>query len=175
MPEERKAKQQINEAKLLEEIKPQINEAKLLEVQEIIERAAELIEDKDCDTDEYAKKELSELQKRLRILTGKKQFDIRNVYGYWAYTDLETRAAQLLMQEPQRCGLSDEALQALIQYIFDSGALEKEAEHHYWYDFLELETGIDGVMNFLLDFNEKGELIYAPIDTVMERIRESRK
>lgn len=153
----------------------QIDEAKLQEVQEIIERAAELIENKDCDTDKHAKKELSGLQKRLRILTGKKQFDIRNVYGYWAYTDLETIAAKLLMQEPQRQGLSDEALQELIQSIFASGDLKKEARYYYWCDFLELETGIDGVMNFLLDFNEKGALTYAPIDTVMERIRESRK
>lgn len=79
------------------------------------------------------------------------------------------------MQEPQRYGLSDEALQALIQSIFASGDLKKEAGYDYWYDFLELETGIDGVMNFLFDFNENGALTYAPIDTVMERIRENRK
>lgn len=152
----------------------EIDESKLLEVQEIVERAAALMENKDCDTDKEAKKELSKLQKRLRILTGKNQFDIRQIYGYWAYTDLETIAANLLMPELQRYGLSDEALQALIQSIFASGDLKKEARFHYWYDFLELETGIEGVMDYLFEFNEQGELTYAPIDTVMEKIRQNR-
>lgn len=154
---------------------PNIDEAKLPEVMGIIEKAAGIMEEKDFNTNMEAKKALLELQKRLRTVTGKKHFDIKQIYAYWSYSDLETVATKLLMKEPQRVGLSDEALKKLILLIFDSGDLEKEAGFDYWYDFLELETGIEGVMDYLLCTDEKGNITYEVVDTIMERIRQNRE
>lgn len=154
---------------------PNIDEAKLPEVMEIIEKAAGIMEEKDFNTNMEAKKALLELQKRLRTVTGKKHFDIKQIYAYWSYSDLETVATKLLMKEPQRVGLSDEALKKLILLIFDSGDLEKEAGFDYWYDFLELETGIEGVMDYLFCTDEKGNITYEVVDTIMERIRQNRE
>ena len=154
---------------------PNIDEAKLPEVMEIIEKAAGIMEEKDFNTNMEVKKVLLELQKRLRVLTGKKHFDIKQIYAYWSYSDLETVATKLLMKEPQRVGLSDEALKKLILLIFDSGDLEKEAGFDYWYDFLELETGIEGVMDYLFCTDEKGNITYEVVDTIMERIRQNRE
>ncbi len=41
----------------------------------------------------------------------------------------------------------------------------------FWTDFLEMETGIDEVMDYLFNENDKGEIVYASVDEVMERIR----
>lgn len=150
-------------------------EEKLSEVMEIIEKAASIMEENDFNTNKKVRKELSELQKRLRTLIGKKQFDIKQVYAYWSYSDLETVATKLLMKEPQKCGLSDEALENLILSIFASGDLEKEASYDYWYDFLELETGIEGVMDYLFCTDDKGNIVYESIDTIMEHIRQNRE
>ena len=148
---------------------------KLSEVMEMIEKAAAIMEERDMETDKSAKKEIAELQNRIRTLTGKKQFDIKQIYGYWAYSDLETIATKLLMKEPQNYGLSDAALKNLILSIFASGDLTKEACFDYWYDFLELETGIEDVMDYLFCEDEKGEIVYAPIDVIMEQISQNRQ
>lgn len=152
-----------------------IEEEKLCEVMEIIEKAATLMEENDLETDKEVRKEILELQKRIRTLTGKKQFDINQIYGYWAYSDLETIATKLLMKEPQKLGLSDEALKNLIISIFDSDVLEKLASFDYWCDFLELETGIEGVMDYLFCEGENGNIVYAHIDMVMEQICRNRE
>ena len=75
------------------------------------------------------------------------------------------------MQEPFKAGLPEEALRELITEIFRSGDLEKEALLDFWTDFLEIETGIDEVMDYLFTENDKGEIAYAPVEEVMERIR----
>lgn len=152
-----------------------VADEKLSEVMVIIEKAATIMEERDLENDKLAKMEILELQKRIRTLTGKKKFDIKQIYGYWAYSDLETIATKLLMKEPQKYGLSDEALKNLIVSILASGDLEKEAYFDYWYDFLELETGIDGVMDYLFYEDEKGDIAYAPIDMIMEHISQNKE
>lgn len=151
-----------------------IDETKLPEAMKIIDRAASIMEERDYDTDPEAKEKLITLQNELRELTGKENYDIEEVNGYWSYTSLETKAAEALMQEPFRAGLPEEALRELIVEIFRSGDLEKEALIDYWTDFLEIETGIDEVMDYLFTEDDKGEIIYAPIDEIMERIREGK-
>lgn len=74
------------------------------------------------------------------------------------------------MQKPFRVGLPEEALRELITEIFQSGDLKKEASLDFWMDFLQIETGIDEVMGYLFTENDKGEIVYAPVDEVMERI-----
>ena len=54
-----------------------IDETKLPVVMEIIEKAALLMDEKDCDSDKEAKKELGQLQKNLREVTGNKKIKIR--------------------------------------------------------------------------------------------------
>lgn len=55
-----------------------IDETKLPAVMEIIDKSAVLMEEKDCDSDEEAKKELEQLQKNLREITGNKKIEDRN-------------------------------------------------------------------------------------------------
>lgn len=150
------------------------DEAKLPEVMRIIDRAAGLMEECDCDADPRAREELAALQNELRQLTGKENYDITEVNVYWSYTSLETKAAQALMREPAQAGLPEEALKELITEIFRSGDMEKEALLDYWTEFLELETGIEDVMAVLFTQNEQGEIVYAPVDEVMERIRQAK-
>lgn len=69
-----------------------IDESRLSDVMEIIDKAINLMESENFGLDKQANKELAVLQKELRALTGNKKIDIKNYYGYWAYTDLETVA-----------------------------------------------------------------------------------
>lgn len=151
-----------------------IDETKLQETMRIIDRAASIMEGWNDDTAPKAEEELAALQNELRELTGKKNYDIEEVKEYWSYTSLEAKATEALMQEPFRAGLPEEALRELITEIFRSGDLEKEALLDFWTEFLEMETGIEEVMDYLFIENDKGEIVYAPIDQVMERIREGR-
>lgn len=151
-----------------------IDDTKLPEVMRIIERAAEIMEERDCDADLQGKEELMVLQGELRELTGKEDFDIEDVSAYWSYTSLEARATEALMPEPHRCGLPEEALRELITEIFRSGDLEKEALFDYWMGFLEAETGIEDVMGYLFRKNDEGDVGYASVDEVMERIRQGK-
>lgn len=114
------------------------------------------------------------MQNELRELTGKENYDIEEVNEYWFYTSLETKATKALMQEPVRVGLSEEALRELITEIFRLGDLEKEALFDFWMDFLEIETGIDEVMDYLFTQNDEEEIVYAPIDEVIERIQKEK-
>lgn len=151
-----------------------IDNSKLLNVMEIIKKANSLLED-ECDTNPDIIKELNLLQKRLREITGKKDYDIKNVYGYWAYTDLESKASEVLLGEPERLGLPDEKLSKLILEILKSGDLEKETTMWYWFDFLDKEIGVESASDCLFDRNEDGKMVYAPIETIMDRIKKMRK
>ena len=151
-----------------------IDETKLPEAMRIIDRAAHIMEECDYNTDPKAQEKLIALQNELRELTGKEDYDIEEVNEYWSYTSLETKATEALMQEPFRAGLPEEALRELITEIFRSGDLEKETLLDFWTDFLEIETGIDEVMDYLFTENDKGEIVYAPVDEVMERIRKGK-
>lgn len=62
-----------------------IDETKLPAVMEIIEKAALLMDEKDCDSDKEAKKELGELQKNLREITENKKIKINIFQAYWSY------------------------------------------------------------------------------------------
>lgn len=154
--------------------KTKIDETKLPEAMRIIDKAASIMEECDNDTDPNVREQLIALQNELRDLTGKENYDIEEVNEYWSYTSLETKAAEALMQEPFRVGLPEEALRELITEIFRSGDLEKEALFDFWMKFLEIETGIDGVMDYLFTQSDKGEIVYAPIDEVVERIQKGK-
>lgn len=151
-----------------------IDKTKLPEAMRIIDRAASIMEECDYDTDPKAQEKLTALQNELRELTGKENYDIEEVKEYWSYTSLKTKAAEALMPKPLRYGLSEEEMRELITEIFRSGELEKEAQLDFWTDFLETETGIDEVMDYLFTENDKGKIVYAPVDKVMERIREGK-
>ena len=100
---------------------PEIDESKLPEVMEIIDAAASLMEEKDCDQDAAAKKELDALQKRLREITGKKNLLITEYNAYWSYTSLETVARNAMHLPPQKSGMTDEQLTELIRSAWSDG------------------------------------------------------
>lgn len=80
---------------------PEIDETKLPEVMELIDKAAQFIEEKDCKKDKEAKSELKDLQNRLCDVTGNKKIEISNYQAYWSYTTLETVARMALCGKPQ--------------------------------------------------------------------------
>ncbi len=151
-----------------------IDETKLSEVMSMIKRAAQIMEEMNTDIDEKAKEELGVIEKNLRKLTGKENFDIVEVNAYWSYTSLETVAELALMQKPQRLGLSEQVLGELIEELFASKLLEREAMLDYWTDFFEIETQIEDVMDYFFNMDDKGEVGYASVDEIMERIRQGK-
>lgn len=79
---------------------PDIDETKLSETMRIIEAAAELMAEKDCEEDVGAKKTLEKLQQELRLITGNKKINISDYQRYWSAVELETVAKGALMCEP---------------------------------------------------------------------------
>ena len=59
-----------------------IDETKLPAVMELIEKAAALMAEKDCEDDKDAKRELADLQKDLRELSGNKKLQIKDFQRY---------------------------------------------------------------------------------------------
>lgn len=67
--------------------KTDFDETKIPPVMEMIEKAAELMEEKDCEGDGDAKRNLAELQRKLREATGNKKLQIKSFQRYWNYTE----------------------------------------------------------------------------------------
>lgn len=78
------------------------NDKSLKEVMELIDKAADLMEN-GADEDSP---ELREVQSRLRELTGKSDLDVSEFREYWGWTSLEALAETILMPEPEKSGLS---------------------------------------------------------------------
>lgn len=129
---------------------PEIDETKLPEVMELIDKAANLIEQKDCKADKSAKHELEDLQKRLRDITGNKKTKISNYQAYWAYTDLETAARTALLHKPQKSNLTDEKLETMIRTIMKVDFKQDiEATINYFFEVLKVETGLDNITDYI--------------------------
>ena len=140
-----------------------------------MDKAATLMEENyDFLTDEEVKKELDSLQAKLQNIL-EKDFDIVEVNEYWSYTDLETIARKALMNKPQKYGLTDDALRELIIKILASGELETESTMDYWFEFLDVETGIEDAADCLFCENDKGDIEFAPIDTIMKQLAIAKK
>ena len=139
-----------------------IDETKLPAVMEIIEKAALLMDEKDCDSDKEAKKELGELQKNLREITENKKIKINIFQAYWSYTDLETTARRALMPPPMKSNLSNEQLKEIVLHILKFG----EGERDWWLEYLEINTGLDNLTDYIF----YPDLISLDFDATLEQI-----
>lgn len=148
-----------------------IDETKLPAVMEIIEKTALLMDEKDCDSDKEAKKELGQLQKNLREVTGNKKIKINIFQAYWSYTDLETIARRALMSPPMKSNLTNEQLKEIVLHITDF----EEDEMDWWLEYLEINTGLDNLTDYIFYPNFFGLELDAALEQIADKIIEDRK
>ena len=96
---------------------PKVDVSKIPEVKELIEKAASVMAEKD-DSDPAVKRELEDLQNKLREITGNKKLKITEFQRYWAYTSLETMAKKALMLPPEKCDVTDDQIREIVLYAF---------------------------------------------------------
>lgn len=153
---------------------PEIDEAKLQEAMKIIDTAASLMEEKDCETDAAAGKELDALQEQLREITGNKKLQIMEYNAYWSYTSLETVARNAMHQPPKKCGMTDGQLTELIRRIceldFDVPQNALEATNDYFLEVLEIETGLSDITDYIYYPEEVGLKPDAGLDEITAKI-----
>ena len=153
--------------------KPEIDETKLPEVMEMLERAVSLMEEKDCERDKEAQKELKDLQARLRDITGNKKIKISDYRHYQSYTKLETVARRAMYLPPQKSNLTDEQIAEIIRAI--ANVEVGEAEMDYFLDVLEVETGLDDISDYIFYPDLKGLDMQASVDEIIEKVMEDKK
>lgn len=158
---------------------PEIDESKLPEVMKIIDTAANLMAEKDCETDMVAKQELNTLQKQLIEVTGNPQINIRDYRRYWAATNLETVGRSALYLPPKKTGLTDAQLTELIRRIseldFDVPKNALEATNDYFLEVLEVETGLDNITDYIYWPEEAGLAPDASLDEITAKILTDKK
>ncbi len=163
--------------------KPFIDKTKLPEVMDIIGQAASLMEEKDCNNDDKAKKELSVFQKRLGDITGNKEINITDFREYWGYTSLEEIAYSALMPPPPRKKLNDSQILEIILNILpdnngdetSSKAITSEAEMDYWIKYLTVNTGLENLSDYIFYPDLAGLGRDASIREIADKIIADRK
>lgn len=115
-----------------------IDESRLPAVMEMIEKAASLMEEEARGGSQEAKRELEQLQKELREVSGNRKLKIENFQRYWGYTDLETAARKALVSPPPKRPLTNEQLREIVLHILE----RDEAEMDRWLTYLEINTGL---------------------------------
>ena len=125
--------------------KPIIDETKLSETMRIIEKAAELMAEKDCDGDIDAKTALEKLQQELRMITDNKEINIKDYERYWSAVDLKTVAEGALMPVPEKEDLSDAQIKEIVVNILDYS----EADMTWWLNYLKVNTGLDNISDYI--------------------------
>lgn len=143
-----------------------IDETKLPEIMDIIEKAASLMEEKDCEGDHKAKKELEQLQKKLREISGNSGIEIRNFREYWGYTDVETVARKALMMPPVREHVTDDEIKEIVLNILK----HSEAEMDWWLQYLEINTGLSNLSDYIFYPNLVGLDGQAELDEIADKI-----
>ncbi len=124
---------------------PVVDPAKLPKVMEIISEANSLMTEKDCRKDEAAKKDLEELEHKLREITGNRKINIRDFWRYDEAVSLETAARGALMPPPEREDAADEQLREIILHILE----HEEAEMDWWLEYLEVNTGLANLTDYI--------------------------
>ena len=151
---------------------PFFAETKLPETMKIISDADSLMTEKDCENNEVAKKELEELQNKLREITGKPQILIKDFWRYDAVTDLETIAKSALMCTPEKEDLTDEQLKEIVLNIMDH---DDEAEEDWWLKYLEVNTGLDNLTDYIFYPDLIGLDENSSLEQIADKIIEDRK
>lgn len=106
--------------------KNDIDETKIPAVKEIIKKATELMEERDCGSDRDAKRNLLEYQRELREITGNKKLQIKEFQRYWSYTNLETMARKALMAPPLKNELTDAQIKEIVLNILNHNEAEMD-------------------------------------------------
>lgn len=122
-----------------------MDETKLPKVMEMIKKAAALMEEKDCKNDGEAKKELEELQKQLREISGNPRTEVWDFREYWEYTDLETVARKALMTPPVKEDVTDDEIKEIVLTLLS----HNEAEMDWWLAYLEVNTGLYNLSDYI--------------------------
>ena len=125
--------------------KPSIDETKLSKTMRIIEEAAELMAEKDCEEDVEAKKVLKKLQQELRLITGNKKINIKDYQRYWSAVDLTTVAKGALMSEPVKEDVTDVQIKEIVVNILN----HNEAEMNWWFEYLKVNTGLENITDYV--------------------------
>lgn len=148
---------------------PTLDKVKLKEVEDIIEEINHLVIDENCDEESL---ELQAMTIKLREVTGKDDLSILPFMYYSSYTTLEDAAITALMPTPQKMGLSKEEIKELIGKIINAEILELygEAMNDYFVEVLELETGLDNILDYLYNPTEIGLDRDASVEDIIEKI-----
>jgi len=150
---------------------PTIDETKLKETMRIIEEAAELMAENDCEEDAEAKRALKKLQQELRLTTGNKKINIKNYQRYWSAVDLTTVAKGALMSEPVKEDVSDAQIKEIVINILN----HNEAEMSWWFKFLKVNTGLENITDYIFYPDFFGMDANASLEEIADRIIEDRK
>ena len=150
---------------------PKVDVSKIPEVMELIEKAASVMAEKD-DSDPAVKRELEDLQNKLREITGNKKLKITEFQRYWAYTGLETMAKKALMLPPEKCDVTDDQIREIVLYAFcdDFFKSHYEADVDYWVDFLEINTGLKYLSDYIFYPDMMGMDNNATLEQIADRI-----
>ena len=151
---------------------PKIDVSKIPEVKELIERAASVMAEKAGSDNPAVKQELEDLQNKLREITGNKKLKITEFQRYWAYSNLETMAKKALMLPPEKCDMTDDQIREIVLNVFDDDYLKShgEAAVDYWLDFLEINTGLEYLSDYIFYPDMMGVDNNATLEQIADRI-----
>lgn len=150
---------------------PNIDETRLSETMRIIEEAAELMAEKDCEEDAEAKKTLKKLQQELRLITGNKKINIKDYQRYWSAVDLTTVAKGALMSEPVKENITDAQIKEIVVNILN----HNEAEMLWWFKYLKVNTGLENITDYVFYPDFFGLDGDASLEEIAEKIIEDKK
>ncbi len=137
----------------------------------IIEDAAALMAEKDCDSDKEAKANLEKLQQASRNITGNEKLEIRNYQRYWAATDLKTVAKGVLMPVPMKEDLTEFQIKEIVTNILK----HSEAEMDWWLNYLKVNTGLDNLTDYIFYPDFVGLDPHATLEQIADKIIADRK
>lgn len=147
--------------------KPSIDETKLPKVMDIIDKAASLMEEKDCDNDKEALQILSGLQKELADITGNPSIKITDFKRYWSYISLEEISKEALMFPPVKEKLADAQVREIVLNILSHNS---ESEMDYWIEYLTVNTGLPDLTDYIFYPDIKGLDGNASLDEIADKI-----
>lgn len=147
--------------------KPSIDETKLPKVMDIIDKAASLMEEKDCNNDKEAMQILSGLQKELADTTGNPSVKITDFKRYWSYTSLEEISKEALMLPPVKENLADAQVREIVLNILSHNS---ESEMDYWIEYLTLNTGLPDLTDYIFYPDMKGLDVNASLEEIADKI-----
>lgn len=159
--------------------KPDFDKSKLPQVMDIIDKAACLMAEKDCNNDIRAKEELSILQKQLEDITGNNKIEITDFRRYWSYTSLEEIAKRALIMPPPKEELSDGQIREIIlNLLADNEEETSEAEMDYWIEYLAVNTGLENLSDYifypgLAGLSEDASLEEITDKIIMDRVKDN--